>query len=97
MGPFDQVTTHFPTVDAATVDSKSTDETLSWGRSGAVEASVGLGDKPQPDAPSGISADPSLTHTAMEPSDFGRPVQPVSGRGARGNSNMTDIANFPIK
>jgi hypothetical protein len=70
---------------------KSADETLSWGRGGEVEASVGWNDVPQPNAATGISSAASERLTASAPSTFGRPGQPVANH-SEGNWNMEAIA-----
>jgi hypothetical protein len=74
---------------------KSADETLSWGRGGEVEASVGWGDVPQPNAATGISSTASERLTASTPSTFGHPAKPVANH-SKGNWNMNQISAYKI-
>jgi hypothetical protein len=74
------------------------DETLSWGRSGAVETSVGWGDKPQPNAATSFqTGSPDLR--ATPPSDLGKPLRPDTNHNQSMNAeqifSMTNFGGYP--
>jgi hypothetical protein len=67
---------------------------ISWGRSGAVEATTERGDPEIPaavEACSGFQGVASAATTNPDPSTLGRPLTPVSGSGAEKNYNASAI------
>jgi hypothetical protein len=71
------------------------DATLSWGRAGAVEATVGRNDTPVIPKGSGMEATVSSSTTSTEPSRLGTRIEPVRSGGASGNQNMEAISRYP--
>jgi hypothetical protein len=69
------------------------DSTLSWGGGEHVASQAWGDDIAFPAGPAGTDA---TTIKATPPSDFGKPVTPVSSAGAEGNWNMDKIASTPI-